>query len=113
MKHDEIKTFLQQRSRKSILEGFLKTMNLSNTVNLSNAVTLTTEVDSIINLRPLTVGTMVDTKSDMPLLPSNYLTMKPNAIIPSCGKFSRPDLYSKIRWYCVQHIADKFWKRWR
>ena len=54
---------------------------------------MTTEVDSIINLRPLTVGTMVDTKSDMALLPSNYLTMKPNAIIPSCGKFSRPDLY--------------------
>ena len=45
--------------------------------------------------------------------PSNLLTMKSKVILPSPGKFSKDDLYCRKRWRRVQHIANKFWIRWR
>ena len=49
----------------------------------------------------------------MPLLPSQLLTMKTDIILPPPGIFLRPDIYSRRRWRRVQHIAGKFWTRWR
>ena len=52
-----------------MLEGLLKTH--SHSLNNESLATLMTKVESIINSRPLTVETINDTKSDMPLSPSN------------------------------------------
>ena len=101
----------QIRSARSILEGLLKTH--SHSLNDESLVTLMSEVKSIINSRPLTVETINVTKSDMPLSPSNLLTMKTNFVMPPPGEYSRPDLYSKRRWCRVHHIADEFLNRWR
>ena len=81
---------------RSILEGLLKTH--SHSVNNESLVTLMTEVELIISSRPLTVETMNDTKSDMPLSPSHLVTIKTNVVIPPSGEFSGPNLYSERRW---------------
>ena len=85
----------QIRSARSILEGFLKTH--SHSLNDEPLRTLMAEVELIINSRPLTVETISDSKSEIPLSPGN-LTMKTSVVMPSPGEFSKPDAYSKRRW---------------
>ena len=72
-----------------------------------------TETEAIINSRPLTVESLSDINSEIPLSPSNLLTMKSDAIMPPPGIFNRPDLYSRRQWRRVQHIAGEFLSRWR
>ena len=57
--------------------------------------------------------TISDSKSEIPLSPSNLLMMKRSVVMPPQGEFSKADAYSKKRWQHVQHIAGKFWSRWR
>ena len=33
--------------------------------------------------------------------------------MPSPGNFTTPDRYSRKQWRRVQHVANKFWDRWR
>ena len=94
-----------------ILEGLLKIQGQS--LNDEALRTLMAEVESIINSRPLTVETLSDINSQIPLSPSNLLTMKTNVVMPPPGVFTKPDLYSRRRWRRVQHIAEEFWHRWR
>ena len=70
-----------------------------------------TEVEVIVNSRPLTVEIISDPKS--PLSPSNLLTMKSRVIMPPPGSFVRPDLYNRRKWKRLQNLADEFWSRWR
>ena len=60
--------------------------------------TLMAEVELIINSRPLTVETISDSKSEIPLSTSNLLTMKTSVVMPPPGEFSKPDAYSKRKW---------------
>ena len=60
--------------------------------------TLTAEVELIINLRLLNVETISNSKSEIPLSPSNLLTMKTSVVMPPPGEFCKPDAYSKRRW---------------
>ena len=60
--------------------------------------TLMAEVELIINSRPLTVETISHPKSEIPLSPSNLLTMKTSVVMPPLGEFGKPDVYSKRRW---------------
>ena len=101
----------QIRSARTILEGLLKTH--SHSLNDESLRTLMAEVELIINSRPLTVETISDSKSEIPLSPSNLLTMKTSVVMPPPGEFSKPDACSKRRWRRVQHIAGEFWSRWR
>ena len=101
---------LEIRSARTILETLLKT-NGSN-VNDENLRTLITETETIINSRPLTVETLSDVNSEMPLSPSPLLTMKTDIILPLPGAFLSADIYSRRRWECVQDIASEFWARW-
>ena len=96
-------------SARTILEGLLKVH--SHSLNDESLRTLMAEVQLIINLRPLTVETISESKSEIPS--SNLLTMKTSVVMPPPGKFSKPDAYSKRRWRRVQHIAREFWSRWR
>ena len=101
----------QIRTARVILEGLIKTHVQS--LNDETLRTLMTEVESITNSRPLTVETVSDINSKIPLSPSNLLTMKTNVVMLPPGIFKKPDLYSRRRWRRVQHIADEFWHRWR
>ena len=93
---------------RGILEGLLKTHGQS--LNDEALRTLMTEVESIINSRPLTVETLSVINSQ---ITSNLLTMKTNVVMVPPGVFTKPDLYSRRRLRCVQHMAEEFWHRWR
>ena len=122
MKHDKIKSFLQRngadwilwhnnppggshmggdwerqiRSARTILEGLLKTH--SHSFSDESLRTLMAEVELIINSKPLIVETISDSKSEIPLSPSNFLTIKTSVVMPPPGEVSKPDAYSKRRW---------------
>ncbi|XP_030834719.1 uncharacterized protein LOC115921399 [Strongylocentrotus purpuratus] len=49
----------------------------------------------------------------VPLTPDHLLTQKSRVILPPPGNFPRKDVYAKKRWRRVQHLAKKFWSRWR
>ena len=57
--------------------------------------TLMVEVELIINSRSLTVKTISDSKSEIPLSRNNLLTMKMSVGLSSPGEFSKPDAYSR------------------
>ena len=85
----------QIRSARAILEGLLKTH--SHSLNDESLRTLMAEVELITNSRPLTVETISDSKSEIPLLPGNLLTMKTSVVMPPPGEFIKPNAYSKRR----------------
>ena len=75
--------------------------------------TFLTEVECIINSRPLSVDNLCDAEAPEPLTPNHLLTMKPKWVLPPPGKFQRADMYCRRRWRRVQHLANEFWLRWR
>ena len=68
------------RSARTFLEALLKTYGSS--LNDEKLRTLITETEAIINSKPLTVETLSDVNSEMPLSPSQLLTMKIDVILP-------------------------------
>ena len=50
-------------------------------------LTLMVKTEGILNSRPLTVETISDPTSELPLSPANNLTMKPKVVMPPPGKF--------------------------
>ena len=72
-----------------------------------------TEVEGILKSRPRTVEAINDPTSFQPIYPMNLVTMKSKVVSPPPGKFLKPDVYSKKLWRRMQHIANKFWSRWR
>ena len=48
-------------------------------------------------------------KAFLQLSPANILTMKSKVVMPPPGEFSKPDLYCRKRWRCVQHVINEFW----
>ena len=75
--------------------------------------TLMTEVECIINSRPLSVDYLCDAEAPEPLTPNHLLTMKPKRVLPPPGEFQRADVYCRRRWRRVQYFANEFWLRWR
>ena len=66
-----------------------------------------------MNFRTLTIKTLSDLTSPMPLPPANLLTSKTKVIMPPLGNFDQPDIYNRRRWRRIQHLANKFWSRWK
>ena len=81
----------QVQGARSILAALLKTHGHS--LNDKGLTTLVAEPEAIINSRPLTEEYL-----EIPLSPSNLLTMKGDVIMPQPGVFNRPDLYSPRIW---------------
>ena len=75
--------------------------------------TLMTEVESIVNSRPLSVNDLNDPEATEPLTPNHLLTLKQKLVLPPPGKFQRADLYCRKWWRRVQYMANQFWFRWR
>ena len=96
----------QVRYARITLEEFLKTH--SHSLNDESPRTLIPEVELIINSGLLTVETISDSKSEIPLSPNNLLTMKTSVVMLPPGEFSKADTYSKRRWGRVQHIPGEF-----
>ena len=76
-------------------------------------LTLMTEAECIVNSRPLSIDTISDPTSVLPLPPMQLLTMKTDVVLPPPGNFTRNDVYCRRRWMRVQYMANLFWKRWK
>ena len=72
--------------------------------------TLMTEVQGILNSRPLTPVSS-DPRDVEPLTPNHLLLLRANPNLPP-GILSKEHLYSRRRWRQVQYMSDVFWKRW-
>nr|XP_054764691.1 uncharacterized protein LOC129271341 [Lytechinus pictus] len=94
------------RSVRKILGGLLHQQVMSDEA----LVTLMTEVEAILNARPLTPLSM-DPKDEEPLTPNHLLLLRNNPSLPP-GIFTKDESYGRRRWRHVQFIADQFWKRW-
>ena len=71
--------------------------------------TLFTEVESIVNHRPLT-KVSDDITDDVPLTPAHMLMVRSTP--PGApGDFTQGDMYRR-RWRYTQYLADLFWKRY-
>ena len=101
----------QIKSARSILSSLLSTHG--KLLDEESLLTLVAETEGILSSGPLTVETISDPTSDLPLAPSNILTMKLKVAMPQPGDFSRPDLYCWKRWRRVQHIPTEFSSRWK
>ena len=69
----------QIRSARAILNSLLETHGHS--LDEESLQTLMTETEAIINSRPLTVETINDGQSPMPISPNNILTMKTKVVV--------------------------------
>ena len=98
----------QIRSARAVLGSRLRTHGSS-----LNDEALITLMIVIVNSRPLAIETIADGTSEAAISPSNLLTMKSKVVMPPPGSFGTPDLYRRRRWKRIQHIANKFWSRWR
>ncbi|XP_030844258.1 uncharacterized protein LOC105444708 [Strongylocentrotus purpuratus] len=73
-------------------------------------LTLFTEVEAILNGRPLTHLSM-DSRDDEPLTPNHLLLLRKNPSLPP-GIFVKEDCHLRRHWRQVQYLAGQFWTRW-
>ncbi|XP_026735912.1 uncharacterized protein LOC113499598 [Trichoplusia ni] len=72
--------------------------------------TLVTEVEHIVNSRPLTPVSM-DPNDAQSLTPNHFLLGRScGAMAP--GEFEDTELVGKATWRTAQRLADHFWRRW-
>ena len=96
------------RTIKRILNALL----LQQTLTDDSLITVLTEVESIINSRPLTPVVM-DPSADEPLTPNHLLLARSPQDSSSIGVFTKKDNYTRKKWRQVQYVVDQFWLRWR
>ena len=89
---------------KRILPALLSTGRLTDEI----LETTFTEVESIVNGRPITkLSSQVDDPT--PLTPNHLLLLRGGPVTPLDS--SQGDMYRR-RWKYVQHLANQFWTRW-
>ena len=93
------------RSVRKILGSLLR----EQLVNDETLLTLITEVERILNDRPLTLQSD-STDDPEPLTPSKLLLLRSNSSLPP-DVFTTVDRYNK-RWRQAQCLANTFWERW-
>ena len=82
-------------------------------LNDESLQTFMTEVEAVVNSRPLTVENLTSPDALEPLTPNHLLTGKSSVVLPPPGEFQRADLYLRKRWRRVQHLTNEFWVRWK
>ena len=95
------------RSVKRILSALLTTQSISDEILL----TVMTEVESIINSRPL-VPVSFEPNSQEPLTPNHLLLLRANSNLPP-GLFDKNDCYARRRWAQAQYLTNQFWLRFK
>ena len=93
------------RSVKNTLKALLKEQLLTDKA----LPTLMTEVELIMNDRPLTTGSD-DVNDVQPLTPNKLLLLRTNASYPP-GTFSKDELDTRRWWRHIHYLANMFWKR--
>ena len=88
----------------------LRSLYSDATFSEEGLTTLLTEVESVINSRPLTPISFVD-GFERPLTPKDLLVLRPDCGLPPVVT-KDSDLFFPQRWRHVQRYADLFWKRW-
>ena len=83
----------QIRTVRSALEILL--LNAGSQLDDEAFRTFMTEVECIVNSRPLTTNDLSDPDAPEPLTPNHLLTLKPKIVLPPPGEFQRADLYSR------------------
>ena len=101
----------QIRTAQNILNSLLKTHGASLTDESLQA--LLTDMEAIVNSRPLTTDVINDLTSPVPLSPINLLTMKSRVDMPPPGVFTSVDMYCRKHWGRVQQLSNEFWSRWK
>ena len=71
------------------------------------------EAEAIVSSRPLMSDDYSSIENSDVLTHNHLLTQKSQVVLPPPGIFQRADLYSKKRWWRVQHLANEFWQRWQ
>ncbi|XP_015748349.1 PREDICTED: uncharacterized protein LOC107328140 [Acropora digitifera] len=82
-------------------------------LNDESLQTFMTEVEAVVNSRPLTVENLTSLDALEPLSPNHLLTGKSSVVLPPPAEFLRADLYLRKRWKRVQHLTNEFWVRWK
>ena len=73
--------------------------------------TVLTEVEAMLNSRPLVPLDSVATDGIAPLTPGHFLIGAPLAALPSLP--DQTSYTSLRRWNLVQHLTDELWQRWQ
>ncbi|XP_047037924.1 uncharacterized protein LOC124643112 [Helicoverpa zea] len=72
--------------------------------------TLMTEVEVMVNSRPLT-HVSVEPNTDETLTPNHFL-LGSSSNLPTMGTFDESDTFLRKQWRIAQQLADSFWRRW-
>ena len=72
-------------------------MKVGNQLDDETLRTFLTEVECIVNSRPLSGDYLSDVEAPEPLTPNHLLIMKPKGILPPPGEFQRSDVYCHRR----------------
>ena len=94
------------RTIRKVLNAISKEQQLDD----ESFLTLMTEVEAIVNGRPLTTSSD-DPRDDQPITPNHLLLLDREPSLPP-GIFDKNDIYPRKRWRQVQYMSDLFWKRW-
>ena len=94
------------RSVRFILASLMKQQVL----NEEALVTFLTEVEGILNSRPIT-AVSDDVQDPQVLTPNHLLLLCPQGSFPP-GIFAKEDSFSQRRWRQIHYLANVFWKRW-
>ena len=96
------------RSVKQVLTGLMQDRVLTD----PQLYTLLTEVESILNTRPLTRAS--DDVNDLePLTPNHILLGRHRNWLYVTENIEEKDISSRKHWRQVQALAELFWKRWK
>ena len=94
------------RSVRDILKAIVKQQVL----NDEALVTFMTEVEGILNSRPIT-AVSDDVRDPQALTPNHLLLLSPQGSFPP-GVFTKDDCMGVRRWRQIHYLANVFWKRW-
>ena len=101
----------QIRTARNVISALLD--QCGSQLNDESLRTLMSEVEAIVNSRPLTVENLTAPEASEPLTPNHLLTGKSRVVLPPPGVFQRADLYLRKQWRRVQHLTNEFWTRWK
>ena len=88
----------------------LNALTQMQTLTEKGLITLMTEMEGILNSRPLVPLMLHDFEKD-PLTPNDLLLQKGNPNLPP-GTFDTNSYYTRRHWAQVQFPANQFWRRW-